>query len=115
MTVGCEVNCVNDKAGEHAGSHLPAHSSGCQGAEAARAILGLYRAYQAARSTADDLSTRLRDGEAEPQPDGGRAPSHIPSEEVSDYLQRVGNHFPDLEAAAEQLAARAKLTSDDLY
>src|ERR1041384_3516039 len=83
--------------------------------EAARAVLGLYRAYQAARSTADDLSTRLRDGEAEPQPDGASAPSHIPSEEVSDYLQRSGNHFPDLEAAAEQLAARARLTSDDLY
>ncbi|HSS01207.1 MAG TPA: short-chain fatty acyl-CoA regulator family protein [Kofleriaceae bacterium] len=83
--------------------------------EAARAVLGLYRAYQTARSNADDLSTQLRDGEAEPQPDGGRAPSHIPSEEVSDYLQRVGNHFPDLETAAEQLAARAKLASDDLY
>src|SRR5690348_5361232 len=27
--------------------------------EAARAVLGLYRAYQAARATADDLSTRL--------------------------------------------------------
>src|ERR1044071_2331659 len=62
--------------------------------EAARAVLGLYRAYQATRATADDPSTRLRDGEALPGPDGGRAPSHVPSEEVSDYLQRAGNHFP---------------------
>jgi predicted transcriptional regulator/DNA-binding XRE family transcriptional regulator len=83
--------------------------------EAARAVLGLYRAYQATRATADDLSTRLRDGEALPEPDGARAPSHVPSEEVSDYLQRAGNHFPELEAAAEELAARAKLTGDDLY
>jgi predicted transcriptional regulator/DNA-binding XRE family transcriptional regulator len=83
--------------------------------EAARAVLGLYRAYQATRATADDLSTRLRDGEALPGPDGTRAPSHVPSEEVSDYLQRAGNHFPEIEAAAEQLAARAKLSSDDLY
>jgi len=83
--------------------------------EAARAVLGLYRAYQATRATADDLSTRVRDGEALPGPDGTRAPSHVPSEEVSDYLQRAGNHFPELEAAAEQLAARARLSSDDLY
>src|SRR5512139_174692 len=34
--------------------------------EAARAVLSLYRAYQAARATADDLSSQLRDGEALP-------------------------------------------------
>jgi len=83
--------------------------------EAARAVLGLYRAYQAARATADDLSSRLRDGESLPSPDGTRAQSHIPSEEVSDYLQRVGNYLPELEAAAEELAARGRLTGDDLY
>src|SRR3954452_176091 len=83
--------------------------------EAARAVLGLYRAYQAARATADDLSSRVRDGEALPAPDGTRAPSLIPSEEVSDYLQRASNYFPELEAAAEELAARARLTGDDLY
>jgi predicted transcriptional regulator/DNA-binding XRE family transcriptional regulator len=82
--------------------------------EAARAVLGLYRAYQAARATADDLSSQLRDGEALPGPDGARAASHVPSEEVSDYVQRASNHFPLLETAAEELAARAKLTSDDL-
>ena len=81
--------------------------------EAARAVLGLYRAYQAARATADDLSSQLRDGEALPGPDGART-SHVPSEEVSDYVQRSSNHFPLLETAAEDLAARAKLTSDDL-
>jgi len=83
--------------------------------EAARAVLGLYRAYQAAHASADDLSSRLRDGEALAGPDGARPPSMVPSEEVSDYLQRSWNHFPALEAAAEELAARAKLTSEDLY
>jgi predicted transcriptional regulator len=83
--------------------------------EAARAVLGLYRAYQAVRATADDLSSRLRDGEALAGTDGARGVSHVPSEEVSDYLQRHWNHFPELETAAEELAARAKLTSDDLY
>jgi hypothetical protein len=83
--------------------------------EAARAVLGLYRAYQSTRAIADDLSSRVRDGEALAGADGARAPSHVPSEEVSDYLQRSSNHFPVLESAAEELAARAKLTSDDLY
>ncbi|HEX7837672.1 MAG TPA: short-chain fatty acyl-CoA regulator family protein [Kofleriaceae bacterium] len=82
--------------------------------EAARAVLGLYRAYQATRATADELSSQLRDGEALPGADG-RASSHVPSEEVSDYLQRTGNHFPEIELAAEELAARARLTGDDLY
>src|SRR4051812_27585982 len=77
---------------------------------AARAVLGLYRAYQAMRASADDLSSRLRDGEAL-APDGLlRAQPQVPSEEVSDYLQRAGNYFPELEAAAEDLAARARLT-----
>src|SRR5215813_7789756 len=83
--------------------------------EAARAVLGLYRAYQATRATADDLSSRLRDGEALPLAEDTRAPSHVPSEEVSDYVQRAGNHFPELETAAEQLAARAKLSGENLY
>ena len=83
--------------------------------EAARAVLGLYRAYQATRATADDLSSRLRDGEALSGPDGVRALTPIPSEEVSDYLQRGGNYFPELEAAAEELALRARVTGDDLY
>lgn len=81
---------------------------------AARAVLSLYRAYQAARASADDLSSRLSDGEemagVEPSSTG-----HLPSEEVSDLIQRNGNHFPELEAGAEELAARADLTTDDLY
>lgn len=81
---------------------------------AARAVLTLYRAYQAARAAADDLSSRLSDGD-ELAPLGERAPAHLPSEEVTDLIQQASNHFPELEAAAESLAARAKLTSDDLY
>ncbi len=77
---------------------------------AARAVLSLYRAYQAARSSADDLSSRLSDGEELASPG-----AHLPSEEVTDFIQRSSNHFPDLEAAAEAIALRAKLTSEDLY
>jgi predicted transcriptional regulator/transcriptional regulator with XRE-family HTH domain len=78
---------------------------------AARAVLSLYRAYGAARTSADDLSSRLSDGEEL----SGVDRSHLPSEEVSDLVQRHSNHFPDVEAAAESLAARAKLTTQDLY
>jgi predicted transcriptional regulator/DNA-binding XRE family transcriptional regulator len=78
---------------------------------AARAVLSMYRAYRAARSSADDLSSRLTDGEEM----AGADRSHLPSEEVGDLIQRHSNHFPDLEVAAEDLAMRAKLTSADLF
>jgi predicted transcriptional regulator/transcriptional regulator with XRE-family HTH domain len=78
---------------------------------AARAVLALYRAYQTSRATADDLGSRLTDGEEI----STQTPLHLPSEEVSDLIQRQSNHFPELEAAAEELFARAKLSVDDLY
>lgn len=78
---------------------------------ASRAVLSLYRAYRAARSSADDLSSRLTDGEEMT----GIDRSHLPSEEVGDLLQSRSNHFPELEVAAEDIAAKARLTSDDLY
>lgn len=79
---------------------------------AARAVLALYRAYRATRATADELSSRLASEEGA---ESAAAQVHLPSEEVSDMLQRHGNHFPELEAAAEDLAARGALATDDLY
>jgi len=77
---------------------------------AARAVLSLYKAYQSSRAAADELSTRLSDRE-----ELGRSRSHLPSEEVSDFIQRHMNHFPELEAGAEELCARARLVTEDLY
>jgi len=77
---------------------------------AARAVLSLYRAYRAARASADDLSSRLSDGEELTSPG-----AHLPSEEVTDFIQRASNHFPELEAAAEDIGGRARATGDDLY
>ena len=77
---------------------------------AARAVLSLYRAYQGARAATDDLTTRLSDGE-----ESGSPNTRLPSEEVTDLIQRCWNHFPELEAAAEAVVQRAKLSSDDLY
>ena len=84
---------------------------------AARAVLALYRAYQSSRAQVDDLSSRLSEvGEAALNAGEAASPAaHLPSEEVTDMIQRASNHFPELEAAAESLAAKAKLTLDDLY
>lgn len=79
---------------------------------AARAVLTLYRAYQGARSSVESLSSRLTDGEELHGVDPG---THLPSEEVSDFIQAKSNHFPELEAGAEELWRRAKLDAEDLY
>ncbi|MCA1953277.1 MAG: short-chain fatty acyl-CoA regulator family protein [Hyphomicrobiales bacterium] len=57
-----------------------------------RAFVALYQAYR--RGGAGDAGLA-----ADPE----AAPSALPSEEVTDFLQHRRNHFPELEEAAEQL------------
>src|SRR5678815_1653993 len=75
----------------------------------ARAVIALYRAYRAAKGSADDLSSRIAER------DELATVSTIPSEEVSDLIQRHENHFPALETGAEELLSRGKLTNDEIY
>lgn len=79
---------------------------------AARAVLTLYRSFQSARQSVQTLAARLSDGQ-----DGvvGVDAPLLPSEEVSDLLERRGNHFPALEEAAERLWIEAGLDEDNLY
>jgi predicted transcriptional regulator/transcriptional regulator with XRE-family HTH domain len=77
---------------------------------AARAVLSLYRAYQEARATSDNLSSRLTDGEI-----AGVDRLHMPNEEVSDLIQQRMNYFPEIEEGAEALCHDARLSTDDLY
>jgi predicted transcriptional regulator/DNA-binding XRE family transcriptional regulator len=77
----------------------------------ARAAITLYRSYAAARDSVSMLGERLSMGEGL----AGVDPSGLPSEEVSDLVQRHMNHFPDLEEAAEQLWRRAELDAEDVY
>jgi predicted transcriptional regulator len=77
----------------------------------ARALLGLYHAYQGARSSAELLTERLTEG----QELKGFEISRLPSEEVADLIQRHMNHFPELEAGAEELWRRARLEGEDLF
>ncbi|MCC6644378.1 MAG: DUF2083 domain-containing protein [Polyangiaceae bacterium] len=78
----------------------------------ARAILTLYGAYAAARGSAEHLAWRVVDeGDEEGAPRGFQ----LPSEEVSDLIQRHLNHFPELEEAAEELWRRARFDREQLY
>lgn len=76
---------------------------------AARGVLGLYRAYRSAREAADSLAARLTDGDLE-----GAGAAQLPTEEVSDLIQRHMNHFPELEVGAEALWRDARLDREDL-
>jgi len=75
----------------------------------ARAVLKLYRSYRNAHGSAESLASKLADG------DGPGVRALIPSEEVSELIQRNMNHFPALEAGAEALWQEARLDADDLY
>ncbi|WP_437589564.1 helix-turn-helix domain-containing protein [Sorangium sp. So ce1000] len=76
----------------------------------ARAVLTLYRTYATTRESLDTLGERLAgDGFV------GVDNSRLPSEEVSDLIQRRMNHFSELEEGAEALWREAELDADDVY
>ncbi|WP_437675619.1 helix-turn-helix domain-containing protein [Sorangium sp. So ce131] len=76
----------------------------------ARAVLTLYRTYATTRESLDTLGERLAgDGFV------GVDNSRLPSEEVSDLIQRRMNHFPELEEGAEVLWREGQLDADDVY
>jgi len=79
--------------------------------EVARAILRLHQAYATARSSAESLAAQAMDSSDLATMDRVR----LSSEQVSDFIQRHANHFPDLETAAEQLWRDARLDRDGLY
>lgn len=77
---------------------------------AGRAIVALYQAYLNARESANSLAAQVSDGLVEQAPSAA-----LPSEEVSDLIQRHMNYFPELEESAESLWRRAKLDANDMY
>ncbi|WP_437506039.1 helix-turn-helix domain-containing protein [Sorangium sp. So ce1099] len=76
----------------------------------ARAVLTLYRTYATTRESLDTLGERLA-GDGFVAVDNSR----LPSEEVSDLIQRRMNHFSELEEGAEALWREAELDGDDVY
>jgi len=77
---------------------------------AARSVLTLYSQYQATRERAQTLAARLADDDAL----AVERPLQ-PGEEVSDLIDRHGNHFPALEAAAERLHQDGGLADFNRY
>jgi predicted transcriptional regulator/DNA-binding XRE family transcriptional regulator len=75
----------------------------------ARAIVALYQAYRAAREASDTLAATLSEGDLE-----GVDSSHLPTEEVSDLIQRHVNYVPELEEGAAALWREGGLDRDDL-
>src|SRR5690606_5786535 len=76
-----------------------------------RAVIALYQAYRRALTSAAELGGRIAGD------DGPIAVDELrdPADEVRDFLQARSNHFPALEAAAEEVHARARLSADELY
>lgn len=77
----------------------------------ARAMLTLYQSYITTRESVSTLGERLSTGEGLTGVDVSR----LPSEEVSELVQRHRNHFPELEESAEQLWREAELDAEDVY
>lgn len=75
----------------------------------ARAVVQLYDAWRQARTAADLLAVRVSEDDTL-----GIDRSRLSSEEVSDFIQRRMNWFPELEDAAEALWAEAKLDAADI-
>jgi predicted transcriptional regulator/transcriptional regulator with XRE-family HTH domain len=74
------------------------------------AVVALYQAYRGAREASETLASKVSAG-------GGLLglDSRLPSEEVSDLVQRHMNYFPELEDGAERLWRDARLDASNLY
>jgi predicted transcriptional regulator/DNA-binding XRE family transcriptional regulator len=73
---------------------------------AARAMVGLYRAFRVAREDAQALQIDL--------PSGRKQRIVLPTEEARDFFETHANYFSEIEAAAEALAQTAALKRGDL-
>ena len=74
----------------------------------ARAVLTLYQAYRGHRAPSRPADERGEEA-------GDTLPVGMPTEEVADFLQTRGNHFKELESAAEALRAEAGLAGDNPF
>jgi hypothetical protein len=79
--------------------------------EVARSVVQLHHAYVAARASAQTLATRVLDHQDVP----GLDRSVLSSEQVSDFLQRHANHFPELEVEAERIWREGAMGGEDLF
>ena len=91
--------------------------------DVARAVLRLHHAWTQARESLDSLALRVSDTQDASQnatqdatPDvSGAGRVRMSSEQVSDFIERHNNHFPELEAEAEKLWRDAALERENLF
>ena len=76
---------------------------------AAKAILKLYDAYRNAQNDRRSLAAQVSE-EAEVLLE---YESRLPADQVSDFIQESGNHFPDIEQEAERIRTEAGLERGD--
>jgi predicted transcriptional regulator len=69
----------------------------------AQAFVTLYRAYREAREDLQGLAETMAAGEGGAPAATAVQPGAFPQEEVEAFIQDRGNHFPELELAAEEL------------
>ncbi len=86
------------------------HELAAAAPNAARAVVALYRQFQATRERSLLLASQVTDDDTAAV---GRP--LLPSEEVSDFLQRRGNTFPALEEAARELHEACGLIDFNRY
>jgi predicted transcriptional regulator/DNA-binding XRE family transcriptional regulator len=79
---------------------------------AARAMVGLYRAFQGSKESARSLAERVSEGADLRE---GFDIYRLPSEEVTDLVQRHRNYFGELEEGAERIRTDARLEGEDLF
>ncbi len=77
----------------------------------ARATVALYRAYRQAQDDASTMADRLSDGGVL----AGTGNSHLPTEEVTDFLQERSNFFSEIEEAGQELLGEAGSSGVDLH
>jgi predicted transcriptional regulator/DNA-binding XRE family transcriptional regulator len=77
---------------------------------AAQAVMHLYQAYSDLRADSQQLAERFTERD---QP-GAAESGAFPVEEVRDFYESRSNHFPELEAAAEELWEQAELNGGSL-
>ena len=81
------------------------------GPGAAEAVLALYKSYRELREDSQILAEQMASRDA-PQGAGGQV---FPVEEVREYLQSRANHFPEIEASAEELWEAAGLDPAEVF
>lgn len=83
--------------------------------DVARAMRRLHQGYLAARASLESLAERLVDDEDVTREYAGIDRARLSSEQVSDYLERHLNYFPELEAQAELTWRDGELDAEDLF